>query len=160
MLFKVSDTNIKGSIGEYAVVTDLLKRGLQVFTPSFEGCSVDVLAFNSEHRMFKIQVKALTMQKDGMVKLTANARNGRARERVYRTLTEHYNDIDVFAIYVLDQDRILYIPKDHLGSTTSTLSIGFQRGRNCADNFTDFPYYIGADVTGAEEEMKALLNKD
>lgn len=151
MLFKVSETNIKGSIGEHAIITDLLKRGLQVFTPSFEGCTVDLLAFNADSRLIKIQVKALTPQVDGTIKLTAN------RDQ---TLHEHYSDIDVFAIYVLGKDQILYIPKDHIGENMATLSISFIRGRNCASNFLDFPIHVGASpIIGPEEEMKALLTE-
>lgn len=150
MLFKVSDSNIKGSIGEHAIVTDLLKRGLQVFRPAFEGCTVDVIAFNSEDRMFKIQVKALSKQIDGTVKLTSNS-------KLRAPLHEHYDDIDLFAVYVIDTDQILYIPKDHIGENVATLSVSFIRGRNCASNFLDFPFHIGSPTVGAEEEMKALL---
>jgi hypothetical protein len=96
-------SKIKGGLGISAVCRDLISKGIPVFSEIFCDLSdIDIIA-EYEGNLYKIQVK------------TCSSKNGRA-ELVLRSCGPNgYNktysagSIDIFALYIMDKDLILYV---------------------------------------------------
>ncbi len=96
-------SKIKGGLGISAVCRNLISKGIPVFSEVFCDLSdIDIIAAY-EGNLYKIQVK------------TCSSKNGRA-ELVLRSCgpngynkTYSASSIDIFALYVMDKDLILYV---------------------------------------------------
>lgn len=96
-------TNFKprGTVGELAVAKDLILRGYAVFTELGDNSRVDLIAL-VENNPVKIQVKTCTGDNDiasfDVVKKTFGYK--------YKYSVD---DVDLFALYILSTDQILYV---------------------------------------------------
>ena len=97
----VLHSKIKGSIGELAVAKKLMEMGYSVFKELGDNSRVDLICL-IEKVPIKIQVKSV-IEKNNIVaiKTTKNGPNYSFR---YET-----NDVDCFAIYVLNHDIIFFV---------------------------------------------------
>lgn len=96
-------TNFKprGTVGELAVAKDLILKGYAVFTELGDNARVDLIALVGNTPV-KIQVK------------TSLGKNGVASFDVVKsTFGYKYkyteNDIDLFALYIMSTDQIIYV---------------------------------------------------
>lgn len=91
----------KGTIGELAVAKYLTTMGIPVFTELGDLSRIDLVA-DIKFRLVKIQVKACI------------TKNGKVDIYSYKTgpnysFTYNKDDVDVFAIYVLDRDILFFM---------------------------------------------------
>jgi hypothetical protein len=92
---------IKGSFGELKVAADLVRQGYSVFTEMGDNAKVDLIVL-VENVAVKLQVKCYASS-NGVVSVYGRKTGPNYR---YRYQREH---VDVFAVYVYDRDKILYI---------------------------------------------------
>lgn len=113
---------IKGNVGEMAVAKDLMLKGYSVFYELGDNSRIDLIA-EKNNNLFKIQVKALTSRNGEYVELKGYKTGPNYSFRYDR------NDIDVFAIYVLDLDKIVYLSSNFL-EYQNTITIRFKPTKN------------------------------
>lgn len=111
----------KGNIGETAVALDLLKNNYSVFTELGDLSKIDLITI-IEGKMIRVQVKSLTTVKD--VVGTSIKSSGPNYSYKYTK-----SDVDIFAIYVLDKDIILYVSLNDFG-TNGGMAIRFKSTKN------------------------------
>lgn len=113
----------KGDIGQSAIINDLLKKGFRVFLEFGDLSRIDIIA-EKNNRLYKIQTKSLKTNSEGSIGVRTS-KSGPGYEYRY---TE--NDIDVFAIYSLDTEKIGYIKSSEVLSNKNTLFIRIREAKN------------------------------
>lgn len=109
-------SKLKGSIGELTIARDLQLNGFNVFKELGDLSKIDLIA-EKDGKLIKIQVKSLT-SKNGVVTLDCK-KSGPNYSFRYSS-----EDVDCFAIYVLDLDLIGYVlSKELLVQTTINLRV-------------------------------------
>lgn len=154
-MIDIPSTCLQGAEGEALVRADLMRQGFHVFTPAYEGGSLDLLALKN-YRLYRVQVKHLRKCKDGFVrfKMSTNA----------NPTVSRYSNIDVFAIKVLGEEGIAYLPSANVETVNQTVSIscnnsGYNReGIRKFSDFADFPINHGLKVLSYEEELCGMLS--
>jgi PD-(D/E)XK endonuclease len=132
----------KGNVGEAKVLADLISKGIDIAQPFGDNLPFDLLAIDQHLNIYKIQVKYLTL-KDGKVTL----RNQRWSSNTKRNYVEKYTkaEVDVFAVYVPNLNRLIYVPASFVTSSTSFVirfeATGNNQTKNVTmwDAFVDFP---------------------
>jgi hypothetical protein len=116
----------KGDLGEISVAKELRLQGFDVFLPIGNGTKVDIVVDNGV-RLFRIQVKCTSSMKDETA--TLNLRKN--------TLNPKYNynyketDVDVFALYVDDWDRVVFIAsKEAFEGNAKRTMVTFRKARS------------------------------
>lgn len=103
----------KGTPGEVAVTKHLLQEGHSVFSEIGDLSRTDLIVL-VDRVPIKVQVKSC-MAKNGVVDVPSK-KNGPGYDYRYRL-----EDVDVFAVYVLDHDLVFYISaKEHLRNSTGS----------------------------------------
>jgi hypothetical protein len=125
-----------GSIGHLAVMHDLAKRGLPVFTEYSDNSKADIITIVRDAPIL-VQVKARTV-KNGVIRLdtrkTAKGYSFRYKE----------TDFDVLAIYILDTEQVAYmsVAEFLVPKTCITLRVEpplkKQSWMHWIDDYTDF----------------------
>lgn len=92
----------KGIIGEFAVAKFLASKNLPVFKEIGDNCKVDIISIIN-NKTIKIQVKTVSSNKNNSVSLSLKT-SGPNYEYFYNE-----KDIDVFALYLLDEEEIAWI---------------------------------------------------
>lgn len=106
---KLTNPNKKGTLGEIAVCKELLQLGYQVFIELGNDSKVDLIILDENYQTFKIQVKAVESNQDVV-----------AIYSIKSCLNPKYNSsytiqqIDIFAIYVIDQNIVFYVSAKEL----------------------------------------------
>lgn len=102
----VSITKRIGIIGELAIAQDLVVRGFDVFTSIGDNSKVDLVALRKT-QTFRIQVK--TVKRVTSVVPVVGLKYVARKHVLYNTA-----DVDVIAIYVIEQRIIAYVPMHEL----------------------------------------------
>jgi len=113
----------KGALGQLAIAADLVSQGFEVFTELGDLSKIDLIAVDSEYRMFKIQVKAITSV-SGKVEVLAT-KSGPGYKFKYKS-----KQVDVFGIYVLDKNIIMYVQAKEVISQRKSLTIRLTKTKN------------------------------
>lgn len=115
-------TKRKGIIGELAVAHYLASRDLPVFKELGDLSKIDLIT-EVNNKLIKIQVKTVTSKKGKVEILTYKAGPN------YRF---HYekDDVDVFAVYVLDKDILLFVGNEELFKCKSSMTIRLEKTKN------------------------------
>jgi hypothetical protein len=92
----------KGNIGQLAIAKALSSLGFSVFAELGDLSKVDLIAIDPNYKCIKIQVKSIS-SKNGRIQLDTRKFGPNYKFR-YES-----NQVDVFAVYVLDRDIILYL---------------------------------------------------
>lgn len=95
----------KGALGELAVAKDLIRLGYSVFSELGDNSKVDLIALVPAP--IRIQVKAFNSNKS-VINLPCKKSGPNYRFRY----TEE--DVDIFAVYILDHDKIFYVSSREL----------------------------------------------
>ncbi len=100
----------KGSIGEQAVILDLLKQDIAVFTEIGDLSRIDLIAI-IDNIPIRIQVKARTPSTNNNDKKHSCGVIDLKAEKSGPNYRYHYtqNDFDILAVYDLESDKIAYI---------------------------------------------------
>jgi hypothetical protein len=96
----------KGSLGELKTIEYLLKKDYPVFTEFGNRTRVDIVTI-IDGKTVKIQCKAKT-SKDGKVDLTNETTSTKYTYRYTK------QDIDFFAVYVLDKDVLFFVSSEEI----------------------------------------------
>ena len=122
-----------GTLGEIAVCKELIRFGYDVFVEFGGHSKVDLVVLDEKHRASKIQVKT-AVSKDEVVVVYS----------VKKCLNPKYNSkyttdqIDVFAVYVIDHDLIFYISAKEILANGSTSKFRLSEPKNNQKNFVRF----------------------
>lgn len=107
-----------GNIGEVKVLAKFVELGVPVYLPFGDNEKADLIAdFNG--KLNKIQVKTSIKAQDGkmifdLTSSTAHRKNG--VKHIYTS-----NEIDYFACYNIDRDKIFLIPINEAPNTSITI---------------------------------------
>jgi hypothetical protein len=112
----------KGSIGELAIALDLSKKGYSVFKEFGDLSKVDLIILINNVPI-KIQVKALKTKNGSIV-----IKNKKAGPNYRFKYSE--NEVDIFAVYILDTQDIIYISAKQLIAMHDSLSIRVAPSKN------------------------------
>jgi len=125
----------KGMIGEVKVAADLLSRGFHVFTEMGDLSKIDLIA-ERDRKLYRFQVKAYN-SKNGVVTLSSR-KSGPNYSFHYES-----DQIDIFAVYVLDRGCIFYVSSGELCEYSSSMNIrldppknGQKKGIKLIENYT------------------------
>ena len=129
----ITDPNKKGAPGEIAVCKELLKLGYDVFVQIGNHSKIDLIVLNGTYKPFKIQIKTVTSS-DGIVEVHS----------VKRCLNPNYDStytieqVDVFAVYVIDHDSIFYVTAKELLVNGKTSKFRLSKTRNGQAKFVRY----------------------
>jgi len=131
--------NTKGALGEHGVIKYLLSKSLPVFKSICDNSRIDLVT-EVDGKLVKIQVKT-TSSKDGKAWLYTKKS---CLNRKYNYSYEE-GDVDVFALYVDDIDRVFFISSKEATKNTSSFTLRFTKpgnnqvkNINFADDYLDF----------------------
>jgi hypothetical protein len=128
----ISDLQI-GKAGEYLVCADLILKGFIAF-PSEQGLPFDVV-LNNNGQLLKVQVKTTRAAKhisqrksDIPAYIFHIGINGSGARNKKRRIKYDKNQVDLFALVVLDSNRIAYLPYFN-AQTTMNFRVPELRGK-------------------------------
>lgn len=106
---------LKGTVGELRVAADLSEQGFPVFSELAKMSRVDLIALVGK-KLVKIQVKA-RQSIENSVSVPSKKASG------YGVYHYEMDDVDVFAVYVLDRNLILYFPAFEVLERKSSIQV-------------------------------------
>ena len=98
------NVNQKGNVGLLKVIGDLYNKGYTVFKPFDDYNPVDCIAMNTEGKIFRLQVKYRSPDRDDSYEISASSMVNRKSVPINRSL------IDYWAVYLSDLDQVVYMP--------------------------------------------------
>jgi hypothetical protein len=132
-------SKVKGTIGHLTIATELIRNGCEVFTELGDNSKVDLIALYN-NRPIKIQVKAYTSEDSGSCVKVYSTKSGPNYKFKYSE-----NEVDIFAIYVLDTNDIFYVPSIELCKANKMISVRIKEAKNnqtnkirSIENYKDF----------------------
>ena len=158
-----------GTLGEIAVCKELLRLGYMVFVELGTHSKVDLIVLDNNYQTLKVQVKT-TVSKDDVAAVYS----------VKKCLNPKYNStytteqIDVFAVYVIDRDLIFYVSAKEILANCATSKFRLSEPKNKQKKFVrlvhdylDFekalrgctPHAQTAFVAGDETVQTTTLNQ-
>ena len=140
----------KGTIGEYKIMTDLLQNGHAVFNECGDFSKVDLIMLYN-NLPYKIQVKSYNAKNN---KITIKTHSSGPGYNYYYTS----DDIDLFAIYILNLDIILYVP---FSIFTEYKTFTLQMDNNIIVNDTyNYKHYMSIDkcISNIDKPIKHIRN--
>ena len=131
----LSATKTIGTLGELAVAQDLIRRGWDVYTAIGDCTKIDIVAIK-EHVIKRHQIKSVQFSLDGVVCVEA------AKTISGKRVPYHPDDFDYLTLYVVDRNRIAYIPLSVIYGRSLTLRFtptknGQVKNVQSFDNFTE-----------------------
>jgi hypothetical protein len=110
-----------GTISEYASVTCLLRVGYNVLLPVGQMHRYDLIIEDADGRLWKVQVKTGRLTKEGATISYSNVSqtyhyNG-VNNRSGTRRQDYFGQVDYFAVYVEDLQKVYLIPTDHATGT-------------------------------------------
>lgn len=106
------NVNEKGIIGLLKVTTDLYSKGYTCFTPVDDYNPVDCIAMK-DGKLCRIQVKYRSPGKYGSYELRSRSTVNGKNIQIDRNL------IDMWAVYLSDKDKVVYIPINEMNGKTT-----------------------------------------
>lgn len=126
------NTNRKGDKAEFAVKKAYLDLGYNVLTPENSGLYYDIVV--EKDKFYKVQVKTAEERDDVLLlRCGKHSRNGKIRP--YRS-----SEVDLFALYYSEKDRVYEIPFEDAPETamflrTNACKNGQTQNVNWAENY-------------------------
>ena len=112
----------KGNIGEMTIAKDLMLQNYAVFYELGDNSRIGLIAVKDD-KLIKIQVKAYTSINGEYIEVRGT-KSGPNYQFKYAS-----TDINVFAIYMLDLDKIFYLSSKFLNEQ-NTITIRFKPSKN------------------------------
>ena len=121
----LTNPNKKGSLGEIAVTKELLKLGYEVFLEAGSSSKVDLIFLTKDYRPIKMQIKTTESKNDVvLIPIKKKCLNPKYNSK-YTT-----EQIDIFAIYVIDLDKVLYITAHEALRNDQTVAFRISEPKN------------------------------
>lgn len=108
-------TQFKGNIGEMMACIELYKQGYTPYKPVVENCKYDLLA-EKEGKVYKVEVKTTTQNNNG--KFYVGLRGLRPNRTGNKTKVFDKFDLDLLAVVVLPENRVVIIDTKTINNTT------------------------------------------
>ncbi len=125
------------SVGEYSEVViaeRLLRAGYNVLTPYGDSLRYDLVIEDADGRFWRVQCKTAWLEKHGndeVVKFATASKHYHYRGGKYDHSYRNYQgQVEYFAVYSPDLDKVYLIPIDHLGASNMSLRLRMPKGRN------------------------------
>ena len=125
------------SIGEYSEVViaeRLLRAGYNVLTPYGDSLRYDLVIEDADGRFWRVQCKTAWIDKrtgDEVVKFATSSSHYHYRGGKYDHRRRGYQgQVEYFAVYSPDLDKVYLIPIDHAGASDMSLRLTMPKGRN------------------------------
>lgn len=113
----------KGNLGFSAVIKELHKLNYNVFTELGDYSKIDMIV-EKDGKLAKIQAKYLK-QHNGFATLNLQKSGPNGYRYIY---TE--NDVDIFACYLPELDKVIFIPSILACKNKKTFTVRFQQSKN------------------------------
>lgn len=129
------DTNQKGDIGLAKVIADIVSKGYFCYLPMSQHLPIDLIITSREGETKRVQVKYAAAKNSVIrVKLYTTTCDGSAS---YANVTDK-NQIDIFAVYCPDIEKVIYVDTKRLLGHTKEFSISFGKGNIKSNRLEDF----------------------
>ena len=127
-------TKAAGEYSEVVIAERLLKTGYNVLTPYGDSLRYDLVIEDADGQFWRVQCKTAWLDKRS---------NGEAVR--FATASSHYHyrggkydharrgyqgQVEFFAVYSPDLDKVYLIPIDHVGASDMLLRLTMPKGRN------------------------------
>lgn len=146
-------SKMKGALGQAAVAADLIRQGYFVFGELGDLSKIDLIAVSEDYNLHKVQVKAITSL-NGKVELLAT-KSGPGYSFKYE---QHH--ADVFAVYVLDRQQVLYVSAHELLQHNKSLTIRLDKTRNSQEKgVNSFEKYLDFERALRDYTRDTLTDK-
>lgn len=113
----------KGNLGFSATLKEMHKLGFNVFIEIGDNSKTDMIV-EVNKKLIKIQVKYAT-EKDGMVVLPLKKSGPNGYRYTYLE-----NDVDMFSVYLPNEDRIIMVPSKVACQNKNSFNIRYRESRN------------------------------
>ena len=122
------EKGLKGSVGaesEAVIAAALIQAGYTVLTPNGYMHRYDLVIEDAEGKFWKIQCKTAWLSKDRATlqfngySLLMKGQKGRAESK----RMGYENDVDYFAVYSPDMQKVYLLPITHVNNTTNFLRL-------------------------------------
>lgn len=121
----------KGNIGEGMVLAEFVKRNITVSIPFGDNARYDLIAdFNG--KLNKIQVKYCNQKISENNSISCPCSSS-LNHTTNKNKTTYENDIDYFAFYLVEWDKIILVPIDVIG-TKKTIMFRLEKPKNNQGN--------------------------
>lgn len=127
----LSKTKQIGTVGELAVAQDLIQRGWDVYMSVGDCTKIDIVSIKGDV-IKRHQVKTIVKSETGVVCIGATKIISRKR------VSYEVDDFDYLPVYVIDRDRIAYVPMNIIHGRSMTLQFDVKRNSSRARNFNEF----------------------
>lgn len=125
------------SVGEYSEVViaeRLLKAGYNVLAPYGDSLRYDIVIEDADGHFWRVQCKTAWLKKRGgneIIKFATASNHYHYRGGRYNHARRGYQgEVEYFAVYCPDLDKVYLIPIDHAGASDMTLRLTMPAGRN------------------------------
>ena len=119
----ITHSKQKGNLGFSATLKEIHKLGYNVFSEIGDYSKIDMIVeYNS--RLIKIQVK-YAKEKNGIAALSLRKSGPNGYRYLYKV-----SDIDIFSVYLPDQDKVLFIPAKLACKNKNSFVIRYKESKN------------------------------
>ena len=119
----ITHSKQKGNLGFSATLKELHKLGYNVFSEIGDYSKIDIIVeYNS--KLIKIQVK-YAKEKNGIATLPLRKSGPNGYRYLYKV-----SDIDIFSVYLPDQDKVLFIPSKLACENRNSFVIRYKDSKN------------------------------
>lgn len=122
---KKLNPNVKGTLGEIAVCKELIKLGYEVFVEFGNNSKIDLIILDENYKTYKLQIKS-TESKNETVEVYSvkNCLNPKYNSKY------SVNQIDIFAVYIIDKDFIFYVNSKELLKNDKSSKFRLSKSKN------------------------------
>jgi hypothetical protein len=125
------------SVGEYSEVViaeRLLRAGYNVLTPYGDSLRYDLVIEDADGQFWRVQCKTAWLEKrargEGITFATASNHYHYRGGRYNHARRGYQGQVDYFAVYSPDFDKVYLIPIEHTGASHMILRLSMPKGRN------------------------------
>ena len=119
------DSKSVGERSEAIMIARLLSVGYMVLTPFGESARYDLVIEDADGQFWRVQCKTGWLEENGSV-ITFNTSSNHYHYKGGRTSNarrSYRGQVEYFAVYSPDLDKVYLIPVDHTGATQGTLRL-------------------------------------
>ncbi len=127
----------KKALGEYSeivIAERLLRAGYGVLAPLGDSLRYDLVIEDADGKLWKVQCKTAWLEKGNnseKLRFSASSNHYHYRGGRYNHARRGYRgQVDYFAVYSPDLDKVYFIPIEQVGATEMTLRLIMPKGRN------------------------------
>jgi PD-(D/E)XK endonuclease len=122
---KKLNPNVKGTLGEIAVSKELIKLGYEIFVELGNNSKIDLIVLVENFKTIKLQIKSTESKNETVdVYSVKNCLNPKYKSKY------SVNQVDIFAIYIIDKDLIFYVTSKELLQNGKSSKFRLSKSKN------------------------------